>query len=106
MEAAARLLSRHRISVTYKLVTTPRTTLMQPKDPMGPDEKSNVVYDLERSKCPVHNVRETGKRLRARLREHKRACGQDQGNRHGLEQTRLVVLSDMVNTSLLLQSIY
>ncbi len=58
MEAAARLLSRHRISVAYKLVTTPRTTLMRPKDPLGPDEKSNVLYDLKCSKCPVHNVRE------------------------------------------------
>ncbi len=73
MEAAARLLSRHRISVAYKLATTPRTTLMLPKDPLGPDEKSNFVYGLECSKCLVQYAGETDKRLRTRVREHKSA---------------------------------
>ncbi len=69
-EAAARILSKHGISVAHKLVKTLRTTLMRHKEP---NEKSNVIYGLECSQCPCEYVGETGKRLRTRMRDHKRA---------------------------------
>ncbi len=69
----ARILSKHGVLVAHKPVKTLRTALMRPKDSLEPNEKSNIIYGLECSQCPVEYVGETGKRLRTRMREHKGA---------------------------------
>ncbi len=52
-EAVARILSKHGVLVAHKPVKTLRTALMRPKDSLEPNEKSNVIYSLECSQCPV-----------------------------------------------------
>ncbi len=52
-EAVARILSKHGVLVVHKPVKTLRTALMRPKDSLEPNEKSNVIYGLECSQCPV-----------------------------------------------------
>ncbi len=46
-------MSKHGVSVAHKPVKTLRTTMIRPKDPLEPNEKSNVIYGLECSQCPV-----------------------------------------------------
>ncbi len=39
---------------------TLRTTLIRPKDPLEPGEKSKIINGLECSQCPVEYIGETG----------------------------------------------
>ena len=69
-EAVARILSDINVQVHMKPFRTLRKILSHPKDRIPDDDKSNVVYKINCRDC---DVGETGKALKTRVSEHRRA---------------------------------
>ena len=72
-ESLRRVLAPLRIRVCFKPQRTLRQILSKPKDPTPDLERSNVVYKIPCASCPASYIGQTGRRLRQRLDEHKRA---------------------------------
>jgi quinol monooxygenase YgiN len=69
-DAAGRMLRKYGIQVAHRPNATMRTKVMQAKDRLRPEDKSNIIYDIKCNDCPQHYVGETSKQLKSRLHEH------------------------------------
>ena len=72
-EAVARILSDINVQVHMKPFRTLRKILSHPKDRIPDDNKSNVVYKINCLDCDASYVGETGRALKTRISEHRRA---------------------------------
>ena len=72
-EAVARILSDINVQVHVKPFRTLRKILSHPKDRIPDDDKSNVVYKINCRDCDASYVGETGRALKTRVSEHRRA---------------------------------
>jgi len=62
----------HRISTAVHSHTTLRNVLVNPKDIMGDEEKVEVVYKIQCKNCNQSYIRETGRPLGIRVKEHRK----------------------------------
>ena len=71
-----RVLSPLGVRVCFHPAITLRQLLSKPKDVVPDVEKSGVVYRVPCADCSASYIGETGRRLKQRLDEHKRAIRQ------------------------------
>ncbi len=72
-ETLARHLQSHNIKVAYKPLATLRTTLVKAKDAIPREAKAGVIYQFPWKGCNAKYVGETGKTLKARMKQRKAA---------------------------------
>ena len=72
-EAVTRILSDINVQVHMKPFRTLRRILSHPKDRIPDDDKSSVVYKINCRDCDASYVGETGRALKTRVSEHRRA---------------------------------
>ena len=61
------------IKVAFRPHSTLRHQLVRPKDPVPMDQHTGVVYQISCSECPKVYVGQSGRTLKHRLTEHRRA---------------------------------
>ena len=88
-ETIARILQPYNIRVAHKPITTLRHLLTNDKDKDEPNNRQGAVYKIKCSDCQVSYIGETGRNLKIRLTEHKRATRNGDVNNHIAEHHRL-----------------
>lgn len=69
-ETTNRLPQPHGISVAYKPTKTLHNILSKQKEPMAPEEKTGLIYNIQCDDCNSHHVGQTGGRLAEYVHEH------------------------------------
>ena len=72
-EAIRRVLAPLNIRTCFKPHRTLRSLLVHVKDPIPPEGRKGVVYQISCSDCPATYVGQTGRTLEHRIKEHKYA---------------------------------
>ena len=72
-EAIRRVLAPLNIRTCFKPHRTLRSLLVHVKDPIPPEGRKGVVYQISCSDCPATHVGQTGRTLEHRIKEHKYA---------------------------------
>ena len=72
-EAIRRVLTPLDIQVVFRPLMTLRQLLVHPKDRVPMDERKEVVYSIPCTECPKVYIGQTGRSLKHRLKEHRRA---------------------------------
>ena len=72
-EAIRRVLTPLDIQVVFRPLMTLRQLLVHPKDRVPMDERKGVVYSIPCTECPKVYIGQTGRSLKHRLKEHRRA---------------------------------
>ena len=88
-ETIARILQPYNIRVAHKPITTLRHLLTNVKDKDEPNNRQGAVYKIKCSDCQASYIGETGRNLKTRLTEHKRATRNGDVNNHIAEHHRL-----------------
>ena len=88
-ETIARILQPYNIRVAHKPITTLRHLLTNVKDKDEPNNRQGAVYKIKCSDCQASYIGETGRNLKTRLTEHKRAKRNGDVNNHIAEHHRL-----------------
>ena len=68
----SRCLQHHGIHTVLKSDTTLRKHLVRPKDPVPFERKDSVVYRIPCGECDKVYIRETGRPVSERIKEHQR----------------------------------
>ena len=76
-ERNARILRHHNITVAHKPLTTLPQGLTKVKDPSTVNSRAGAVYNIPCAECPASYVRETGRTLECRIKEHKRSMANE-----------------------------
>ena len=61
------------VKVVFRPLNTLRKMLVHPKDPVPSDQRKGVVYNIPCDGCPKVYIGQTGRSLKHRLAEHRRA---------------------------------
>ena len=88
-ETIARILQPYNIRVAHKPITTLRHLLTNVKDKDEPNNRQGAVYKIKCSDCQASYIGETGRNLKTRLTEHKRATRNGDVNNYIAEHHRL-----------------
>ena len=88
-ETIARILQSYNIRVAHKPITTLRHLMSNAKDKDEPNNRQGAVYKIKCSDCQASYIGETGRNLKTRLTEHKRATRNGDVNNHIAEHYRL-----------------
>ena len=88
-ENISRILQPFNIRVTHKPITTLRQLLTNVEDQDEPRKRQGPVYKINCSDWHASYISETGRNLKTRLTEHKRATRKGDVNNHIAEQHRL-----------------
>ena len=72
-EAIKRVLGELDIQTTFEPLVSLRNILSHPKDPLLQDFRSGIVYQILIGNCSKSYVRQTGRSLSQRIKEHRRA---------------------------------
>ncbi|MDA8010189.1 MAG: GIY-YIG nuclease family protein, partial [Alphaproteobacteria bacterium] len=72
-EAVRRILAPLEIKVAFRPQSTLRSLLVHPKDPVPMDQRKGVVYSVPCDGCSKVYIGQTGRSLKHRLAEHRRA---------------------------------
>ncbi len=72
-QAVRRILAPLNIQVMFRPLSTLKHMLVHPKDVVPPDEQKGVVYCVPCEGCPRRYIGQTGRSLKHRLAEHRRA---------------------------------
>ena len=72
-EAIRRVLTPLDIQVVFRPLMTLRQLLVHPKDRVPMDEQKGVDYSISCTECPKVYIGQTGRSLKHRLKEHRRA---------------------------------
>jgi len=81
-ETISRILQPYNIRVAHKPTTTLRHLLTNVKDRDEPNIRQGAVYKIKCSDCQASYIGETGRNLKTRLTEHKRATRNGDANNH------------------------
>ncbi len=68
-----RILAPLDVKVVFRSLNTLRKMLVHPKDPVPSDQRKGVVYSIPCDGCPKVYIGQTGRSLKHRLAEHRRA---------------------------------
>ena len=79
----------YNIRVAHRHITTLRHLLTNVKDKDEPNNRQGAVYKIKCSDCQASYIGETGRNLKTRLTEHKRASRNGDVNNHIAEHHRL-----------------
>ena len=71
-EKLPRILRSHKIKSTFYTESTLRKLLRKLKDRVATEDKNNIVYETDRSKCETVYSSESKRSLKPRSDEHKR----------------------------------
>ena len=74
------------VRVCYRPAMTLRQMISKPKDRVPSIQKSGVVYKIPCASCPASYIGQTGRKLRQRLDEHRRAVRQADFNASALAE--------------------
>ena len=88
-ETIARILQPYNIRVAHKPITTLRHLLTNVKDMDEPNNRPGAVYKIKCSDWQASYIGKTGRNLKTRLTEHKRATRNGDVNNHIVEHHRL-----------------
>jgi hypothetical protein len=72
-ECVRRILTPLDIQVAFRPHYTIRNTLVHPKDKTPTEQRSGIVYKISCSECPKVYIGQTGRSLKQRITEHRRA---------------------------------
>ena len=72
-EKLRRILKSHKIRSTLSTEKTLRKLLRQPKDRVATEDKNNIAYEIDCSKCEAVSFGESKWSLKSRSDEHKRS---------------------------------
>ena len=72
-EAIRRILDPLGVKVVFRPLRTLRQMLVRPKDPVPVDERKGVVYSIPCVECSSVYIGQTGRSLKQRVSEHRRA---------------------------------
>ena len=87
-ETIARILRPYNIRVAHKPITTLRDLLTNVKDKEKPHDRQGTVYRIPCTDCGATYIGETGRNLKTRLTEHKRATTKGDITNHISEHHR------------------
>ena len=99
MERVARVMKRHRVPVTMRLVKILRMLLVHPKDQQEKEEIMDSVYKIPCGYCEKTYIGETGRKFGTRFKEHKRE-GEATTNKPFTRIQRLSSLSEQNKSAL------
>ena len=110
-EAIRRILDPLGVKVVFRPLRTLRQMLVRPKDPVPVDERKGVVYSIPCVECSSVYIGQTGRCLKQRVKEHRRALknGDVQASalaEHVLKTGHAVDLSQHTTTRCMLESWY
>ena len=77
-EPISRILQSVGVKVAMKPTNTVKQALVRPKDHDQVEDQAGVVYQISCKECSAKYIGQTGRHLRERLKEHKRAT--EKGN--------------------------
>ena len=71
-ERITRILNKHKVATAVKPIQKIRNLLVHPKDKVEMSEKCEVVYKIPCGSCEKVYIRETGRKLGIRIKEHQK----------------------------------
>ena len=84
----SRILRPYNIRVAHKPITILPHVLTNVKDREQPNDRQGAIYKINCADCPATYIGETGRNLKIRLTDHKRATNKEDETNHIAEHHR------------------